>query len=232
MSRNSTASPSIQVLDLNESVAGLIARALADRIISGALNPGSRLMQDHLAQEFGASHVPVREAFRMLEAQGLIVSKPRCGVRVAPLDPGAVLEVTEMRATLEGLALHHALPLLTPHDLDAAHQALVAGEASNRIADWEAANRRFHLAITAPCGMSRLMASIGDLHRSDARFLFATWKELHWQPRSDTEHWAILDAIKGGDGESARELLEAHIREAGKALVERLRGAAAKADAA
>ena len=227
-----TSLSSVQPIDSDQSVAGLIARALAEQIISGTLAPGSRLMQDHLAKEFGASHVPVREAFRKLEAQGLIVSKPRCGVRVSHLDPGVVLEVTEMRAALEGLALHHALPRLSPQDLDAAYQALVEGEASDQIADWEAANRRFHLAITTPCAMSRLMASISDLHRSDARFLFATWKQLDWQPRSDTEHWAILDAIKRGDGESARALLEAHVREAGKALVERLRSTAAEADAA
>jgi DNA-binding GntR family transcriptional regulator len=153
-------------------------------------------------------------------------------VRVSQLDAGVVLEVTEMRAALEGLALHHALPRLGPADLDAAHQALLEGEASDHIVAWEAANRRFHLAITAPCGMPRLMTSIGDLHRSDARFLFATWKELDWQRRSDTEHWAILDAIKRGDGEHARALLEAHVREAGKALVERLRNMGAEADAA
>src|SRR5581483_11267014 len=163
---------------------GRIAEVLADRIISGALPPGARLMQDHLAAEFSASHVPVREAFRKLEAQGLVVSKPRCGVSVSHLDPGIVLEVTEMRAALESLALRHALPRLTATDLDAARKALVEGEASDQIADWEAANRRFHLAFTTPCGMPRLMASIRDLHRSDARFLFATWKQLHWQPRS------------------------------------------------
>jgi DNA-binding GntR family transcriptional regulator len=189
-------------------------------------------MQDHLAEEFQASHVPVREAFRTLEAQGLIISKPRCGVRVSEIDPSMVREVTEMRATLEGLALHHAFPRLSAADLDAAESALIDGEASDQIADWEAANRRFHLALTAPCGMPRLMASIHDLHRSDARFLFATWKELDWQPRSDTEHWAILDAIKHGEGEQAREHLEAHVREAGKALVERLRNLAAKTKAA
>jgi DNA-binding GntR family transcriptional regulator len=227
-----TRSHSAQAVDFDQSVAGRIARALADRIISGALAPGSRLMQDHLAEEFGASHVPVREAFRKLEAQGLVVSKPRCGVRVSELDPGMVLEVTEMRAALEGLALRHALPRLGAEDLDAAHEALVEGEASDQIADWEAANRRFHLAITAPCAMPRLMAAISDLHRSDARFLFATWKHLDWQPRSDTEHWAILDAIKRGDGERAGELLEAHVREAGRALVERLGAIAAEADAA
>jgi DNA-binding GntR family transcriptional regulator len=221
-----------QAVDIDDSVAGRIARSLADRIISGALAPGSRLMQDHLADEFQASHVPVREAFRKLEAQGLVVSKPRCGVRVSELDPGMVREVTEMRAALEGLALHHALPRLAAADLDAAQKALVDGEASDQIADWEAANRRFHLAITAPCGMPRLMASIHDLHRSDARFLFATWKQLDWQPRSDTEHWAILDAIRRDDGAHARALLEAHVREAGQALVESLGRISADAKAA
>ena len=217
---------------MDQSVAGRIAAALAERIVSGALSPGSRLMQDHVAEEFQASHVPVREAFRKLEAQGLVINKPRCGVRVSPLDPGMVLEVTEMRAALEGLALHHSLPRLGRADFDAARQALVEGEASDQIAEWEAANRRFHLAITAPCGMSRLMASIGDLHRSDARFLFATWKQLDWQPRSDTEHWAILKALQRGDGARARKLLEAHIGEAGKALVERLRATTTEANAA
>jgi DNA-binding GntR family transcriptional regulator len=97
---------------MHQSVAGRIAAALAERIVSGVLSPGSRLMQDPVAEEFQASHVPVREAFRKLEGQGLVINKPRCGVRVSQLDPGMVLEVTEMRAALEGLALHHALPRL------------------------------------------------------------------------------------------------------------------------
>jgi DNA-binding GntR family transcriptional regulator len=211
-----------QPFDLDDSVAGRIARALSERIVNGLLAPGARLMQDHIAEEFQASHVPVREAFRKLEAQGLVVSKPRCGVRVSQLEPAMVSEVTEMRAALESLALFHALPRLREADLDAARQALVEGEASDQIAVWEAANRRFHLAITTPCAMPRLMASISELHRSDARFLFATWKQLDWQPRSDTEHWAILEAVTRRDSEGARALLEAHVREAGRALVERL----------
>ena len=212
--------------DLDDSVTGRIARVLSERIISGRLVPGERLMQDHIAEEFQASHVPVREAFRKLEAQGLVVSKPRCGVRVTELDPAMVGEITEMRAVLEGLALSHALPRLREADLDAARQALADGEASGQIEVWEAANRRFHLAITAPCAMPRLMATLRDLHRSDARFLFATWKQLDWQLRSDTEHQAILDAVTRQDGEAARTLLEAHVREAGRALVEQLHNAA------
>jgi DNA-binding GntR family transcriptional regulator len=210
--------------DLDDSLAGRIAQALSERIVTGLLAPGMRLMQDHIAEEFQASHVPVREAFRKLEAQGLAVNKPRCGVRVSELDPAMVGEVTEMRAALEGLALSHALPRLREADLDAAREALAEGETSDQIAVWEAANRLFHLAITAPCGMPRLMTAINDLHRADARFLFATWKRLDWQPRSDTEHRAILDAVIRREGEEARKLLETHVREAGRALMERLRG--------
>lgn len=204
------------------SLAERISSVLCDRIISGELAPGSRLMQDHLAIEFGASHVPVREAFRTLEAQGLVVNKPRCGVSVTAIDPAMVTEVTEMRATLESLALRLAFPNLARPHIDIARQALSDCESSDQIPDWEAANRRFHVALTSPCGMPRLMAAIADLHRSDARFLFATWKHLDWQPRSDKEHRAILNAVKRGDRDRACELLEAHIREAGNALVERL----------
>src|ERR1051325_312522 len=201
------------------SVAGGIVRTLADRIVSGALPPGERLRQDHIAAEFGASHVPVLEAFRPLEGQGPLVSKPRCGVTVAPLDPAVVLEATEMRAALAGLAPRLAPPNLTARDLDMARQALADGESRTEIAAWDAANRRLHVAITAPCGMPRLMAQIRDLHQSTARFLFATWKELAWQPRSDAEHHAILAALERGDGEAARALLESHVRDAGHALV-------------
>ena len=62
-----------------ETLAARISRHLADRIIAGEIEPGSRLRQDHIAEEFGASHVPVREAFRRLEAQGLAISEPEAG---------------------------------------------------------------------------------------------------------------------------------------------------------
>jgi DNA-binding GntR family transcriptional regulator len=68
-----------------ETLAVRISRILAERIVAGEIEPGTRLRQDHVAEEFGASHVPVREAFRRLEAQGLAVSEPRRGVRVASL---------------------------------------------------------------------------------------------------------------------------------------------------
>jgi DNA-binding GntR family transcriptional regulator len=202
----------------DRSIPGEIARALAQRIVTGALAPGTPIRQDRIAVEFRASHVPVREAFRKLEAQGLVVGEPRRGVRVAPIDPAAVIEVTEMRAALETLALRHAVPNLTEADLAAAAAAQAAGAASADIAVWEAANRRFHRALTAPCALPRLMATIDDLHQVGARFLFATWKELEWQPRSDDEHRAIMSAIRKRNARAAIAALNQHILAAGRAL--------------
>ncbi len=87
----------------DETIAARISRVLADRIVTGqAPAPGSKLKQDHIAEEFGSSHVPVREALRRLEAQGLAISeprrrRPRCVIRSC----GRVQEVARMRAALE-----------------------------------------------------------------------------------------------------------------------------------
>jgi DNA-binding GntR family transcriptional regulator len=210
--------PLAQPLENDRSITGQIARALAHRIVTGALAPGAPIRQDRVAEEFRASHVPVREAFRKLEAQGLVVSEPRRGVRVAPLDPATVMEVTEIRAALEALALRHAMPKITDADLSAAGAAQSQGEASADIAVWEAANRRFHHALLAPCAMPRLMTSIDDLHQVSARFLFATWQELEWQPRSDDEHRVILARMRARNVAGATTALEDHILAAGRAL--------------
>lgn len=194
-----------------ETLAVRISRALAERIIAGKIAPGSRLRQDHIAEEFGASHVPVREAFRRLEAQGLAVSEPRRGVRVAAFDLAEVKEVAEMRAALEVLALRHATPHLTPAILEAAEEATKAGDNSRDIRSWEEANRRFHRLIVEPCGMPRLLAAIDDLHAASARFLFSAWQS-DWEARTDHDHRAILAALRKGDVETACSTLARHVR--------------------
>ena len=207
----------------DRSLAGQIARVLASQIVSGELKPGERLRQDQIAHAFRASHVPVREAFRRLDAQGLVVTEPRKGVRVAPLDPGDVIEVTEMRAALEVLALRRAIPRFQPDDLEHAQVALDSGTNESDVAVWEAANRRFHEALTAPSRLPRLLATIADLHRASARHMFATWQSLEWHARSDDEHRAIIQAIKDKRTDRACRLLSDHILDAGRALAAALK---------
>ncbi len=199
-----------------DTIASRISRVLADRIVRGDLAAGARLRQDHIAEEFGTSHVPVREAFRRLEAQGLAISEPRRGVRVASFDLKEVREVAEMRAALEVLALRHAAPHLTPAILDAAEDAAREGDAAADVHAWEEANRRFHRLILAPCSMRRLLASIDDLHAASARFLFSAWRS-GWEKRTDHDHRAILLALREGRSDEAAAILERHVQWIGRA---------------
>ncbi|QKD04883.1 GntR family transcriptional regulator [Mesorhizobium loti] len=207
----------------DDTIAVRISKALADRIISGAIEPGARLRQDHIAEEFHTSHVPVREAFRRLEAQGLAVSEPRRGVRVAAFDLGEVKEVAEMRAALEVLALRHAAPHLTSAILHQAEEATKAGDKSRDVRSWEEANRAFHRLILAPCAMPRLLATIDDLHAASARFLFAAWRS-DWETRTDQDHRAILAALRQGNTDSAAVTLGQHVQWIGRKPVKTASG--------
>ena len=198
-----------------DTIAIHITKVLAERIVSGVLSAGERLRQDGIAEEFGASHVPVREAFRRLEAQGLVVSEPRRGVRVAGFGRAEVREVAEMRAALEVLALRHAAPHLSRAVLDAAEEATRLGEKAGDIQAWDEENRRFHRLILAPCAMPRLLRAIDDLHAASARFLFSGWR-AEWEAPSDRDHRAILAALRAGDVEEAIAVLSRHVQWAGQ----------------
>ena len=198
-----------------DTIAARIGNTLAERIISGAIAAGSRLRQDHIAEEFGASHVPVREAFRRLEAQGLVVSEPRRGVRVAGFTLSDVREVAEMRAALEVLALRNAAPHLTKAILDQAEEANVACDKARNVEAWEEANRAFHRLIIAPCAMPRLLKSIDDLHTASARFLFSGWR-AEWEAPTDRAHSAILAALRAGQIDTAAAVLARHAQWVGQ----------------
>ncbi|KXG87963.1 GntR family transcriptional regulator [Agrobacterium bohemicum] len=201
-----------------DTIASKISRMLAERIVRGELAPGARLRQDHVAEEFGASHVPVREAFRRLEAQGLAVSIPRRGVRVADFGLSDVQEVAEMRAALEVLALRHAIPNMTAAILDEAEAATLAGDRAMDVRQWEEANRRFHRLITAPCAMPRLMEAIDGLHAASARFLFSAWR-AGWERRTDTDHRAIIEAIRENRHDEAIRILTGHVQWIGRTAI-------------
>ncbi|AJE47539.1 GntR family transcriptional regulator [Celeribacter indicus] len=192
-----------------------IARILADRIVSGEIPPGARLRQDHIAAEFGASHVPVREAFRELQTQGLAESEPRRGFRVTEFDVAELREVAEMRASLESLALRHAAPHITRTIIEEAEEVTRHGDSASTVRDWEASNRRFHRMILAPCRMPRLLRSIDDLQSASARFLFAAWRR-DWEARTDHDHRAILEALRRGQTDLACATLARHVGWIGK----------------
>jgi DNA-binding GntR family transcriptional regulator len=196
----------------NATTAERIALSIGERIISGALQPDAPLRQDHIAREFGSSHVPVREAFRQLEAQHLVIAMPRRGVRVAPLDTNSVREIAEMRAALEVVALRNAAPKLTSAHFARLELALIEGDGAETIQDFEAANRAFHHALVAPCAMPRLLASLDGLQLANSRLVFATAHSAGWRPRSNQDHRLILQSLRERNVDQACNLLARHIQ--------------------
>ncbi|HUN49034.1 MAG TPA: GntR family transcriptional regulator [Stellaceae bacterium] len=204
-----------------------IPLAIADRlraaILSGALAAGTRVNQDRIAAEQGVSHIPVREALRRLEAEGLVTFAPRRGFFVARLSPEDAEELGEMRAVLEALAIRLAVPRLTAADLAAAAAAIEAADETDALAFWSEANWRFHRALYAPCGRPRLMETLETLWRGADRYLRVVWQAAQWQTRSQREHRAILRACRKRDADAAAALVARHVTAATAALVALLR---------
>ncbi len=95
----------------------LVLSSLREAILAGVLSPGARLRQEDLAERFGTSRIPVREALRALEYEGLVASEPNRGFTVTELDADDVEEVYDLRIVLESHAVRVALPLLTDEDI-------------------------------------------------------------------------------------------------------------------
>ncbi|CCD92217.1 putative transcriptional regulatory protein, GntR family [Bradyrhizobium sp. ORS 375] len=196
--------------DENLTTAHRIAEAITERIVSGALPPDAPLRQDHIAREFNSSHVPVREAFRQLEALYLVVATPRRGVRVAPLDARSTKEIVEMRVALEVIALRNAAPRYTPAHLAAIELALIEGDNAETIQEFETANRAFHRALVTPCAMPRLLASLDGLRLANSRLVLTMARTAGWRPRSNGDHRQILQALRERQIGHACELLTRH----------------------
>ena len=188
-----------------------IAEQLRIRIVRGEIEGGKALRQDHVAEEFCSSHVPVREAFQRLEALGLVVTLPRRGVRVTTLSSASIKEAVEMRAALELLALRQSAPNMTAVHIEQLEQAQAMCAQASSLIEWDAANGAFHEAMVSECGMPRLLVVLKQLQLTNSRYLFAAGLVRGWQPRSDQDHRLIIDALKENNVERAVQLLARHI---------------------
>ncbi|MDP3197679.1 GntR family transcriptional regulator [Tabrizicola sp.] len=190
-----------------------IVSVLAAEIETGELSAGSRLLQNDLASRFSASHVPVREAFRRLEAMGLVQSLPRRGARVAAVDAQLYFEAIEMRAVLESLALVHARAHYAPGHLAKIAEADLVCNSAMTAGDWEKANRNFHQLLIDPCPMPGLLAEIGRLHSVLRRGVaHLGGRQTLSFPREDRDHKIILSSLREAQIDRAAGILASHIR--------------------
>ena len=202
-----------------------IAAALRHDIVTGVMPPGGKVPQERIAERFAVSRIPVRDALRQLEGEGLVTFIPNRGARVAPLGADDLREICEMRVALETLALRCALPELSNAQLDQA-AALQDALESAPVEEFGVLNTAFHEALYAPARRPRLLAQIEMLGRAADRFLRMTVASLDYAQTSHDEHRELLSTCRSRDEAAAVSCLTRHIEVAGDALLDLM----AKAD--
>ena len=191
-----------------------LAQTLRHEILTGALPPGSELLQTALAARFGLSRIPVRDALQRLAADRLVTVIPGKGARVIALNRAELSEVYELRLLLEAEMAHHGAVAANAADhAEALHQLrksdLEAGRPGWREGDWA-----FHAALYAPARRPRHMALIAELRETCAIHTLHYDTLIPHTPQWLADHQAIFDAWAEGKASLASALTMQHITQA------------------
>lgn len=191
-----------------------VRHRLREDILSGDLAPGSVLSEVALAESFGVSRGPIREALGRLASEGLVTITPRRGAIVTELTAEEFLDAYQVREALETLAIRLAVPRLSPADLErlrALHEQMVDHIERDNVNAFFAANGEFHDLFVTASGNRKLQEIYQQLMDQTGRYQARSLALRGDIARSITEHAAILEAVESGDVERAVRLLAEHI---------------------
>jgi len=179
-----------------------VYRAVRERILGGAYGPGYRVVIDALASEFGVSALPVREAIRRLEAEGLVVFRPNAGAQVAPADPGLFDEEMTVLAVLEGYATALAAEQLGKAEIkrlsDLNDQMVEAIERLDPL-NFGRLNQEFHAVVYEHCPNAALVGLLRDVARRLDAIRRTVFVQIPYRgAESVAEHRRLIDLITSG----------------------------------
>ncbi len=207
-----------------QSLTSAVADKLRDQIIRGEIPEGAQLRQDAIASQYQVSRIPVREALRQLDAEGLIAIVPNRGAVVPTLSPDDIEELFSIRALLEPEVLKLSIPHLTQEDFAEA-QAILRTYVSelrrdDHVSAWGRLNWQFHSTLYSRANQPRFMAIIRNVNNSGERYTRLQLYLTHGIKRANEEHHQILELCRGRDVAAACKLLRQHIEYAGQSLKE------------
>lgn len=197
-----------------ELIGHRITEGIRDLILSGELEPGSRIGQEELAARFGASRIPVREALKRLESDGLVVLKPSSGAWVAKLDLDECIEIYKIRERIEPLALSEAVTRMSDEEIKRLEDLVIDMDRAHDNETFLRLDREFHLASYRSAGMQQLLGMIERFWNTTQHYRRAYTRligqEGNWIIHS--EHRLMIDALHRRDAEGAGHVLFEHIR--------------------
>lgn len=205
-----------------QSLPEALAESLRERILNGEFKDGDPLVQDAIANEYDCSRMPVREAFRQLEASGLIVSKMHKGAIVRSLPPEQILELFELRALLECEVLARAIAIMSDDDVAGSRAILKQLEDAYHRRDigrWGALNWEFHKSLYLPANRVQTMAVIQGINVQTDRYIRLQLLLTDAFADAEQEHREILRLCVERNVAEAIPYLRQHILNAGRNLV-------------
>ena len=210
-------------LDEYKPLRDVVFENLRGAIVEGKLKPGQRLMEVQLAEQLGVSRTPVREAIRKLELEGLVIMLPRKGAYVANMSLKDVIDVLEIRASLEGLAASLSAERITDEDIKKLEAIMEEFKDSADESNIEALLKKdveFHECIFKSTNNQKLHQLINSLWEQVYRFRVTYVSDYDSTVNIIEEHKMILDAIKRGDSELAKKYAMEHIQTAENFMIE------------
>lgn len=199
---------------LRRSLFSDVVEQLRDMIISGALPPGERVLERRLCDSLGVSRTPLREALKVLAAEGLVALLPNRGAMVTGLSLAELDEVVEVMAPLESLIGELAAARAGPEDLaeiERRHTAMVEARGKGELGAYFKFNQAIHVRIIEATGNPSLLAAWMGFNIRIQRYRYmANLDPQRWR-RAIAEHEDILAALKAGDGATLGRLLRDHL---------------------
>ncbi|TDF92661.1 MULTISPECIES: GntR family transcriptional regulator [Arthrobacter] len=202
------------------TIAGAIAAELRAEIAAGRILPGEKLRQNELANRFGTSTTPVREAIAILRHEGLVRHTPQRGATVFSPSAEELREQYAIRTALEALAARHAAANFQAEDA-APLQALI--DEMSRCVDpdrYVELNHQFHMGLYRLSKMDQLVELIDNLRGSSNAYLLISAKATAPSPQLDKEHSEILEACKAGDLQKADSAIRRHLGASARNIIE------------
>ena len=191
----------------------MVYEELKMQILTGAIVPGTRMMEVELANQIGVSRTPVREAIRKLEKEGLVIIEPRKGAYASQISTKDMVEILEVRQNMEGLAAYFAASRMQPSQLEdlknisAKYNTAVS---EGNMEDMIQYDTRFHRIIVESCNNKILVQMIEQLQELVLRFRYIYYDDFKRAENMPEEHRIILEAIESGDANAAREASDLH----------------------
>lgn len=193
----------------------IVFEHLRNAILNGDLEPGQRLMELHLAEQLGVSRTPIREAIRKLELEGLVSMIPRKGAYVGEVSIKDILDVLEVRMSLEGLAASLSAQRMDKEQLEQLGNVIEEFEEYKDCKDKDVMaklDRRFHDLIINGSNNNKLIQLIQGIHEQFQRFRVIYFNEYTHYEELNQHHKEIYNAIVERDSSKAQISSENHIK--------------------